>query len=124
MSGHFRTVFGEFTRALAVLAFAFLSFAHQPLAIERYGASDAVTTAFYCGAGFTGDPDDQRGKDGKTCEACRIATAFDLPAPPPITEPVLRQLGTNIARPPVFAVPVTPERAGGGPRAPPCPHFA
>jgi hypothetical protein len=124
VSGHFRTVFGELTRALAVLAFAFLSFAHQPLAVERYGASNAVTTAFYCGAGFTGDPDDPSGKDDKTCQACRIASAFDLPAPERFTEPVLHLLGAHRTRPLDLLVPATPERAGGGPRAPPIPLFA
>lgn len=116
----FRTIFGELTRALAVLVFAALSFVAQPAAVERYGASFAVTNAFFCGAGLPGDPGDPRGKRGAaSCDACRIATAVDLPLPPVLAAPVLCQLGRGETRIFVSRPPVAPVLTGGGPRAPP-----
>ena len=116
----FRTIFSELIRALAVLVFASLSFVAQPAAVERYGASFAVTDAFYCGAGLPGDPGDPRGKRGAaSCDACRIATAVDLPLPPVLAAPVLHQLGRGDIRILVSLVPTAPILSGGGPRAPP-----
>lgn len=124
MTGHFRTILAELTRALAVLAFAFLSFAHQPLAVERYGRSPAVTEAFICGADLTGDPADSRDLKTYRCDACRVASPVDLPPPPIFACPVLQPLGLAFvsARPAVL--PAAPVPSGGGPRAPPDFAFA
>ena len=120
MTEAFRTIFSELTRALAVLVFASLSFVAQPSAVERYGDSFAVTDAFYCGAGLPGDPGDPRGKRGAaSCDACRIATAVDLPLPPVLAAPVLCQLGRGETRVFVSILPTAPVLSGGGPRAPP-----
>ena len=106
-------------RMLAVLAFAFLSFAHQPVPLERYGASDAVTVAVFCGSGLGGDPADTHDRDERLCDACRIVTAIALPEPPVLAEPVLQSLGTAVAAGPRFALAHAPLLAGHGPRAPP-----
>ena len=125
MTGVFRTIFSELMRALAVLVFAALSFVSQPAAVERYGASFAVTDAFYCGAAFKGDPSDPRGNRGAaSCNACHIAPVADLPRPPGLAAPILRQIGRSEGSATVFLLPAAPVRTGGGPRAPPVISFA
>lgn len=115
----FWAIAGEVARAVSVLALVFLSFGHQPLAIERSGGTTAVSTAIICGVGFAGDPSDPRSRTKNTCELCRVATSIDLPTPPLFACPVLVPLGKSDTGFFFTAAFTTPDSVGGGPRAPP-----
>lgn len=114
-----RIIAGEVARALSVLVLVFLCFAHQPLAYDRYGPSEAVLSALDCGAGLAGDPVDTPSKARKACDVCRVATAIDLPTPPLVACPMLLPLGSSGTDFRVASILATPASSGGGPRAPP-----
>lgn len=72
-----RHIAAELTRALAVLALVFLSFAHQPAAAvtPHIDTLTAAVTASYCG-----DVPADEGAHAP-CHACRIGGGADLPPP-------------------------------------------
>ena len=85
-------VLREAVLALSVLALVFLSFAHQPAAInaDRGGvAVYAVSALSFCGDGAAGD------KTGHSpCHACRVSVG-EVPPPPCDAVPAYRGFATT-----------------------------
>lgn len=79
-----RDIAGEVTKALAVLALIFLSFAHQPIEVPQAGGdafSFQLADLSYCG----GAPDEDGGGH-VPCHACRSGD-IDLPPAPCVAQP-------------------------------------
>lgn len=103
----------EVVRALCVVALAFLSFGHAPLAAGgEFVATPLAST-------FCGDPiDNPAGAKANPCQACRIGAGAVLPPAPLPAAFIATTTFVRYLAPVSFGLPRT-NRSHGRPRAPP-----
>lgn len=101
---HARNMAIEGLRALAVLALAFLSFAHTPVALASSGPD---TLAAALDMSYCGDlPDTPRAH--APCHACRIGGSADLVPPCTIAIPAVVLTDVAWGAMPSLSLPATP----------------